>query len=241
MDIFKGTFEIFESDEKGNIIRKLGENTNRMVYAGREAWLDFMFGVENWFSGAAGYDADVAGSTHWHPNRMIAVGTVADDNDGYFEGNGWLLAGSGLTGTTITTGTNFAYLPNLNDNYMSSAMSGNGATDEYNTGVALFYKQADRVVRTARSVQIEATFNYCNDPANANTETIPTGTQIREMGIFLGGTPTGVISPSTDRTQRPRTMMNRSVRYTVTGGYIEDNPITVGSNKITIRYTFSDQ
>lgn len=230
--MFKGKFEVFEKE------KFLGDSPNRLLYDGREFIIDFAFGIETWFSGVAGYDGSTAASGHWHPERVIAIGTVADDNDGWFADQGWLSAGSGLSADMIGTGSDaFAHLPNLTDSYMSSAVSGTYG-DGYNTGISYFYKEADRVVRVGRQVTIEATFTTTAGVGNKTV--IPEGTELREFGIFLGLEPTGIISPSTVRADRPIAMTNKSTRYQVSGGFIQDNPITVGSNDITIRYTFSD-
>ena len=109
--------------------------------------------------------------------------------------------------------------------------------DNYNVGSGLFYKLADRIIRTGRTVTIEATFTTDADQANGDANTIPTGTKIRELGIFLG-IPTGAIAPSTSRVDRPNTIIAKAIRYTISGGYIQDNPITVGATNITFRYTY---
>ena len=103
----------------------------------------------------------------------------------------------------------------------------------------MFYKLADRIVRTGRTITIEATFTTDIDQANGDADTIPTGTKIRELGIFLG-IPTGAISPSTNRVDRPSSVLAKSARYQVSGGFIQDNPITAGANNLTVRYTYGD-
>lgn len=242
-----GKFEIWEEISGNKYGRKLGESQNRMVYDGIEMMSDFIFGIETWFSGAAGYDGTVNGSTHWHPYRYVALGYSADDNDGFLQTNNYALTGAagaganqtggtGISGACVATGSNFAHFPSLEDSYMSS-LDVSKIND--NVGTGLFYKLADRTIRTARTVTIEATFNTDSNADNGDEDTIPTGTKIREMGIFLG-IPTGSIAPSTTRSDRPSTMLFRSVRYQVSGGYIEDNPITVGTNNLTVRYTYGD-
>lgn len=243
--MLKGKFEVYENKKDGSKV-KIGESYNRMTYDGMEMMMDFMFGIETWFSGAAGYDPTVNGSTHWHPYRYIAVGYSADDNDDWlYQNNGALTGaagdgdnmtgGTGISGSVITT-ANIGHFPNLNDSYMSSL---DVTKDNKNVGTGLFYKIADRTTRTARTVTIEATFTTDGDRANGDVDTIPTGTQIRELGVFMAE-PTGQISPSTNRSHRSGAMLCRSVRYGVGGGYLADNPITVGANNLTVRYTFGE-
>jgi len=242
----KGIFEVFEHTENG--LEKVAESYNRMMYDGIEFILDSAFGVESWFSGAAGYDGSLPASGAWNPYRYIALGYSADDNTSWLEDNGWASTGSGngdganITGGTgikadsIVIGNNMAHFPNLTDNVMSSL---DVAKDNKNVGSGLFYKLADRVVRTGRTITIEATFITDDDPDNGSAQVIPTGTQIRELGVFLG-IPTGAISPSTVRADRPNSIITKSIRYEVSGGYIQDNPIIVTSNNLTVRYTFGD-
>lgn len=242
--MLKGKFEIFEN--KDGKLEKLGESYNRMTYDGMEMAMDFIFGIETWFSGAAGYDGTVNGSTHWHPYRYVAVGYSADDNSDWLLNSNKALTGAAGGGANQTGGTGLSgdciapadigHFPNLNDSYMSSL---DVAKANKNVGTGLFYKQADRTIRTARTVTIEATFTTDTDAANGDSDTIPTGTQIRELGVFLA-IPTGAITPSTNRSHRTGTMICRSVRYEVSGGYIQDNPITVGANNLTVRYTFGE-
>jgi hypothetical protein len=108
-----------------------------------------------------------------------------------------------------------------------------------NVGSGLFYKLADRIVRTGRTITIEATFNTDPDQSVGSATTIPVGTKIRELGIFLG-IPTGAISPSSNRPDRPYTIIAKTIRYGVEGGYIIDNPIVAGDNNLTVRYTYGD-
>ena len=233
-----GKFEIFEHIS-GDLV-KISEQQNRIVYDGREATLDFLFGIETWFSGASGYDGSGPASGHWTPYRTVAVGTVSDDNIGFLSTNGWLDGGSGISGTSVNTSAgNFAHFPNLNDHYMSSIVSG-GSPANANVGTGYFYKEADKIVRVGRTISIEATFTTHPTPAFGTATVIPEGTELRELGVFFGINPTGVITPSTDRSVRPITMLCRSTRYEVSGDKIIDNPITAGANDITVRYTFGD-
>ena len=244
----KGKFEIFE-ELSGNIFgNKIAESYNRMVYDGMEFVMDFVFGIETWFSGSAGYDGEVMSSGHWNPYRYIALGYSVDNNNGWLVSNNYattgvspgtaqnITGGTGIKADVVDTGANLAYFPDLDDSVMSSY---DAAKADKNVGSGLFYKLADRIVRTGRTVTIEATFTTDPDQSNGDADTIPTGTEIRELGVFLG-IPTGSISPSTNRADRPNTMICRSVRYDVSGGYIQDNPITVGANNITVRYTYGD-
>lgn len=232
-----GQFEIFEWKDNKKV--KIAESKNRILYAGRMYALDTVFGLEAWQSGVAGFDGDQLASSVWDPYRSIVIGTVVDDNDGWINENGYLTGGSGISGLGIPTGSEYyGHLPNLNDTYMSSAAS--GAVANHNVGSGLFYKLADRTVRVGRTISIEATFTTDADPANGSATTIPEGTEIRELGVSLSDNPTGLIDPVTTRTERPHTLICRSVRYEVSGGKIHDNPITVGSNNITVRYTFGD-
>lgn len=229
-----GFFEIFE----GN--KSFGKDSNRVVYDGREFMLDFAFGRESWFSGAAGYNGALPASGAYHPYRIMAIGTVADDNDGWFADNGYLTGGSGLSGEQLITTSSdaFAHLPNLTDSYLSSQVSGTYGPG-YNTGIAYFYKEPDKVIRVGRQITLRATFTTTAGAGNKTT--IPEGTEIREMGVYIGGVdPTGIISPSTVQSDRPQALICRSVRYQVSGGYIQDNPIVVGANPITVTYTFGD-
>jgi len=249
LDQMKGKFEVYESISGNKFGRKLGESYNRMTYDGMEFILDFAFGVETWFSGAGGYDAESPGSTHWNPYRYVALGYSADNNADWLLNNGYattgesngagdnITGGTGIKADSVATGNNIAYLPSLTDTHMSSLDS---SKDNKNVGSGLFYKLADRTVRAGRTVTIEATFTTDADVANGTESVIPEGTQIRELGIFLAEDPTGSISPSLVREDRPFTMICRSVRYEVSGGYIQDNPITVGSNNLTVRYTYGD-
>jgi hypothetical protein len=155
------------------------------------------------------------------------------------EYNNWLDAGSGIkTGSIVVSGNSFAHVPALTDTYMSSAQSGDNP--DYNVSTGLFYKRADRTIRTGRTVSIEATFNVTADPASTNAETILVGTEIRELGISLAEYPTGLINPLADRGHRPDTLFCRAVRFSIEGGYLKDNPITVGNNPITVRYIFGE-
>jgi len=242
----KGKFELFEETEEGQ--KKLGESYNRMMYDGMEFVMDFAFGIETWFSGAAGYNGTVMASGHWNPYRYVALGYSADNNGGWLISNSYattgedngeganITGGTGILADSVATGSNLAYFPDLNDSLMSSF---DPAKANYNVGSGLFYKLADRIVRTGRTVTIEATFTTDIDLTNGDNDTIPTGLQIREMGIFLG-IPTGSISPSTNRADRPATAIAKSTRYQISGGFIQDNPITVGANNLTVRYTYGD-
>ena len=238
----KGKFELFQNGQK------IAETYNRMVYDGMEFILDFAFGFESWFSGAAGYDGSLPASGAWNPYRYVALGYSADTNNGWLVSNNYattgvspgdgdnITGGTGIKADSVATGSNIGYFPSLDDSVMSSYDSTKG---NYNVGTGLFYKLADRIVRTGRTITIEATFTTDPDLDNGDEDTIPTGMQIREMGIFLG-IPTGSISPSTIRADRPSTMIARAVRYQVSGGFIQDNPITVGGNNLTVRYTYGD-
>lgn len=232
-----GKFEIFENIE--NIEIKIGEQENRILYAGRMYALDTVFGMEAWQSGVAGYDGDQLASGVWDPYRTIVIGSVGDDNTNWLEVNGYRLAGSGISGFTTGDGSAYGHLPNLTDTYMSSCVSGD-YTYNYNVGTGLFYKRADKTIRAGRVVSIQATFYATEDPASIGQQTILAGTEIRELGVTLSDNPTGAIDPITDRTHRPHTLINRSVRYLVSGGLIIDNPIIMGANDITVRYTFGD-
>lgn len=244
----KGKFEVFEEKDGNKYGKKLGESYNRMVYDGVEFVMDFAFGIETWFSGAAGYDGSVNGSTHWNPYRYVALGYSADNNNSWLVSNSYATTGSstgaaqnitggtGIKADSVATGSNLAYFPDLDDSVMSSL---DPAKANKNVGSGLFYKLADRVIRTGRTVTIEATFTTDADQGNGDADTIPTGTKIRELGIFLG-IPTGSISPSTNRTDRPATLICKSDRYQISGGYIQDNPITIEANNITVRYTYGD-
>ena len=235
--ILTGKFEVFE--RRGNEQVKIAESSNRILYAGRMYALDTVFGLEAWQSGVAGWDGSLPASGAWDPYRTIVIGTVVDDNGGWFNAADYLTGGSGITGTGAPTGGNtFSHLPNLNDTYMSSAASGGNAN--FNVGTGLFYKLADRTIRVGRTISIEATFLTSDTPGNEGATTILTGTEIRELGVSLSNNPTGLIDPVTDRTARPHTLICRSVRYDVSGGVVHDNPITIGLNNITVRYTFGD-
>jgi len=230
-----GKYEFFELGEK------IGEACpNRMLYAGIAYSQDSVFGIESWQSGVAGYDGSLPASGAWDPHRTIVIGTVADDNNNWLADNSWLeTGGSGiLSGSVPTGGNSFAHFPALTDTYMSSAASGNNANR--NVGTGLFYKTADRTIRTGRIIAIEATFNSTDDASSANANTIVTGTEIREMGISLADIPTGFWDPLSDRSHRPFVLINRSVRILVSGGYIQDNPLIMGANPITVRYTFGE-
>lgn len=232
-----GKFEVYEN--KNGIKIKLGESNNRLLYCGRQYALDTVFGIEAWQSGVAGFDGSLPASGVWDPYRTIVIGTCADDNTQWLSENGYLAnGGTGISGNCPTGGTTYGHLPNLTDTYMSSAASGSNAN--YNVGTGLFFKRADKVIRVGRTVSLEATFSATEVGANINATTILSGTQIRELGVTLSDNPTGLIDPVTDRTYRPHTLFCRSVRYTVTGDHIEDNPIEVGANSITVRYTFGD-
>ena len=234
-----GKFEIFENLPNGREI-KIGEQYNRILDAGRQYALDLVFGIESWHSGVAGFDGSLPASGAWDNIRAIAVGNCADDNIGWAYGQGWIeSAGSGILVDSIPTGSDYyMHFPNLGDTYMTSAASGN--KDNFNVGTGLFYKTADRTIRIASQVTIEATFAVTSDPDATNASTILEGTELREMGITLSDHPTGLIDPITTRIERPHVLINRSVRTLVSGGYIQDNPITVGTNPITIRYTFGE-
>ena len=233
-----GKFEIYETLPDGNEI-KIGEQYNRILDGGRQYALDMIFGIESWHSGVAGFDGTQVASGVWDNIRAIAVGVVADDNYGWANGLTWLNAGSGIKADSVPTGSDYyMHFPNLNDTYMSSAASGDNAN--FNVGTGLFYKTADRTIRIANQVTIEATFAVTSDPGSANVNTILEGTELREMGISISNNPTGLIDPITTRIERPHVLLNRSVRTLVSGGYIQDNPIVVGTNPITIRYTFGE-
>lgn len=237
-----GKFEIFEH-VSGDLI-KIGESQNRILYDGIAAIQQTMFGVECWVSGAAGYSASSPASGHWQPYRTIAIGTCADDNDGYLDDNGWLASGgSGILADSIPTGgTQFAHFPNLSDSYMTSSQS--GSVSNFNVGTGLFFKQADRVVAVGRTISIEATFYTTTNPASINSTTMLTGTEIRELGVYLCAEDyfkSGTLSPQTDRVDRPFTMLCRSVRFQISGGYIQDSPLIAGLNALTVRYTFAGE
>ena len=229
-----GKFLVYE-DEK-----LIGEAIpNKILYAGMAYAMDTIFGLEAWQSGAGGYDGSVLASTVWDPYRTVVIGTVADDNNRWMENQSWLDAGSGIkSGSISIAGNSFAHVPALTDSYMSSAQSGNNA--DYNVSTGLFYKLADRTIRTGRTVSIEATFNVTADPASTNAETILVGTEIRELGISLSEYPTGLIDPLSDRSHRPDTLICRAVRFSIEGGFLKDNPLTVGNNPITVRYIFGE-
>jgi len=244
----KGKFELFEEKDGNKYGKKIAESYNRMMYDGMEFMIDFTFGIESWFSGAGGYDGSLPGSGAWNPYRYVALGYNVDTNDGWLISNNYattglapgtgmnITGGTGILADSVATGSNLAYFPNLNDSVMSSFDPGKA---NYNVGSGLFYKLADRIIRTGRTVTIEATFTTDDDQENGDADTIPTGTQIRELGIFLA-VPTGVIAPSTNRPDRPKTIIAKASRYEVSGGYIQDNPIVVGANNLTVRYTYGD-
>jgi hypothetical protein len=237
---WKGKFEILEHID-GQLRPMCEPSYNRITYDGREKILDELFGVESWTTGTIGYDGTSPASGSWHPYRTVAIGTVADDNTSWMDNAGYLTGGSGIKTSVIATGNStFAHFPNLTDSYMSSALSG-GAAEGDNVGLSIFYKRADRTIRTGRTITIEATFETTDDILLASASKIVTGTEIRELGIFSWDDPSGQYSPSSVRTQRPQAMICRSVRYQVSGGYIEDNPITIGANNITVRYTFGEE
>jgi len=233
-----GKFEIFE--HIGNEEVKIGESDNRILYAGRQYALDTVFGLEAWQSGVAGFDGTQLASGVWDPYRTIVIGVSADDNTDYFEGLGHLTGNSGLSGAISTGQGTYGHLPNLTDTYMTSAASGDYVANGYNIGTGLFYKLSDRTIRVGRTISIQATFYATEDPASRGVQTILSGTEIRELGVSLSDNPTGLIDPITDRTHRPHTLICRSVRYQVSGGLVIDNPIVVGANDITVRYTFGD-
>lgn len=233
-----GKFEIFENINNKEV--KIGESDNRILYAGRQYALDTVFGLEAWQSGVAGYDGDQLASGVWDPYRTIVIGVSADDNTDYFENIGNLVGQSGLDGSISAGEGVFAHLPNLTDTYMTSAASGDYVDNGYNIGTGLFYKLADRTIRVGRTTSIQATFYTTEDVQSRGPQTILAGTEIRELGVSLSDNPSGLIDPITDRTHRPHTLICRSVRYQVSGGLVKDNPITVGANDITVRYTFGD-
>jgi len=242
----KGKFEIFEEVNGDKYGKKIAESYNRMMYDGMEFVMDFAFGMESWFSGAAGYDGSLPGSGAWHPYRYVAIGYSADTSDGWLVSNSYvttganegtghdITGGTGIKADSVATGSNLSYFPSLNESVMSSYDS---TKANYNVGSGLFYKLADRIIRTGRTVVIEATFTTDPDQANGDANTVPTGTKIRELGVFLA-VPTGSISPSTNRSDRPKTIIAKAVRYEISGGYIQDNPITAGANNFTVRYTY---
>jgi hypothetical protein len=232
-----GKFEIFENI--GNEKVKIGEQENRILYGGRMYALDSVFGLEAWQSGVAGYDGAQPGSGLWNPYRTIVIGVSADDNNNWLEGNGYLIGDSGISGF-VGGGEAYGHLPNLTDTYMTSAASGDYIGNDYNVGYGLFFKRADSTIRVGRTVSIQATFFSTADPGSIGEQTILAGTEIRELGVSLSDNPTGLIDPITDRTSRPHTLICRSVRFEVSGTHIIDNPIIVGSNDITVRYTFGD-
>jgi len=231
-----GKFEFYENGEK------IGEAyPNRILYCGIAYSQDTVFGIESWQSGVAGYDGSLPASGAWDPYRTIVIGVCADDNNGWLNDNSWLAnGGSGIEADSVPIGGNsFAHFPALTDTYMTSAASGGNANR--NVGTGLFYKTADRTVRVGNTaVAIEATFNSTADPGSINANTLLVGTEIREMGISLADIPTGFWDPLSDRTHRPNTLINRSVRILVSGGYVQDAPLTMGSNPITVRYTFGE-
>ena len=214
-----------------------------MAYA-----IDTLFGFESWQSVVGGYDGSLPASGAWNPYRYVALGYSADTNDGWLVSNNYattgenfgtghdITGGTGILTDSVATGSNLAYFPNLNDSVMSSYDS---TKANYNVGSGLFYKLADRIIRTGRTVTIEATFTTDPDQDNGDSDTIPTGTKIRELGIFLA-VPTGSIAPSTNRADRPKTVVAKAIRYEVSGGFIQDNPISAGVNNLTVRYTYGD-
>ena len=231
-----GYFEFLENLPNGSK-RKIGEALpNRIVYDGREAIEDTMFGINSWHKGGLTYDGAEPASGYWTPSRIIGLGKHVDDNSDYFKNNNYLTGGSGLKdGVIPSTGSVFAHLPNLEDHCMSSAITG-----DYIVGNGLWYKEADKIIRTGRTVVIEATFDATTSDAETGADTIKTGQELRELGVFLGGIPNAAITPSSDVTQRPSGMLARSTRYTISGSYINDNPLVMGENPLTVRYTFGD-
>ena len=233
-----GKFEFFQNGIK------IGESHNRILYDGIVAFQQTMFGVECWHSGAAGYSDSAPASGHWHPYRTIAIGVCADDNDGWLDNNGYLTgAGDGIKPDSVPTGgTALAHLPNLTDSYMTSSISGSKAN--YNVGTGLFYKQADRVISVGNTISIEATFATTAVPASANATTILEGTEIREMGVFLceeSDFKSGTLSPRTDRNDKPYSILCKSTRFQISGGFIQDSPLVAGANSLTVRYTFGGE
>lgn len=216
-----GKFEFFTTGTK------FAESENRIIYDGQEAIMDTMFGLDQWYSGGF--------------KPMIAVGVNGDDNSYYFSGASLMtgeLNEQGIPtgfkdGTISITGDNgLSYLPNLEDSWMTSIDIGNNDT-------GLFWKEADRFTRVGRQLIAEAKFKVSNDSADIDSDVILTGTELREMGIFFGGEPTTKITPSTNPDQRDSGMIARSVRYEISGDYIQDNPIVVPETDITVRYSFS--
>jgi hypothetical protein len=102
----KGKFELFEEKDGDIYGEKIGESYNRMMYDGMEFIIDFAFGVESWFSGAAGYNGSLPASGAWNPYRYVAVGYSADTNDGWLVSNNYATTGENEgTGHDITGGT----------------------------------------------------------------------------------------------------------------------------------------
>ena len=242
----KGKFEIFEETESGRV--KIGESDNHMMDNGMEFILDFAFGTETWFSGAAGYNGESVGSGHWHPYRYIAVGYSVDDNDDWLIATDWATTGAddgkgdnttggtGIKIDSVPVGEYISHFPNAQDNYMSSLDMGKA---NKNLGTGLFYKLSNKMIRTARTVIAEATFNTTPHQSDGDSNTIPTGTCLRELAIFIAE-PTGIGNPSAVRENRTGVMIAKSNRYKISNGYIQDNPLVVGANSITIRYSCGD-
>ena len=249
--MIQGTFEVFEEVSGNNFGRKIAEAKNRLLYDGIEYILDFAYGRQSWHSGAIGYDGSLPGSGAWNPYRYVGLGYSADDNNNWLYANGYALTGhttggldnmtggTGISGSAVAAGANIAHFPSLSDTHMSSLYAGGVIPTDKNVGTGLFYKLANKITRSGRTVTIEATFTTCDDRANGDADTIPTGTKIRELVIALG-IPTGSRNPSSVVGDRPGAIINKAVRYEVSGAKIIDNPITVGATNLSVRYTIGD-
>lgn len=162
-----------------------GWRPNLFVDDGKELTLDFLFGLLSWWNPKDQGDY-VGGDSGWNTVRYVQVGDMMFNNQSFERG-------SGMKG--IPSGSEYNYkiedtfLVSPEDSFLSSPVGSRVVLD------------AERV---DQHVHFRAIFDCPGD--------IPTGTQIREIGVFLRAT--GPINdPSQHEASKPYTMICRSSRF----------------------------
>lgn len=208
----------FVGEVSSNKIRKDGtrydfrRHPNLLVDDGKEYILDFFAGIKSWHSPSSTGSGAVGLMTF---ERKGAIGTCIFNNSSTERAAGTYGIATGSCAYPIAS----TLLVSPEDSTLSN---------EVGTRVTLTATRRDQTVEFVGTFQV---------PGN-----IPSGTKVREFGLFLGSSgPTG--DPSFFDAQKPYSMLCRSVLWGsgycgVTGVYADD-PITANDD-IELRWKFGE-
>ena len=182
----KGRVRIRQKQKNGKFGKWTKWNNNLFLDDGKELTLDFLFGRNSWWNPKTEPSDYVGGDSGWNTNRYVGVGICMFNNKS-------LERASGFEG--IPSGSEYDYkisdhlLVNPEDSYLSNPVGSRILLD---------------AIRRDQVIEFTAHFDAPGD--------IPTGTQIRELGIFLSSSgPTH--DPSYHNGSKPNTILCRSVVY----------------------------